>query len=405
MTSALILVAAAEHLTDISPEDAGDLAALAFRTVRPEQPPWLEIGRRCLSVLCRTQRAGEAIDVADLILANIDDKVVAGEVESQAAQALWISGQLGQLLTRIERVLANGPLSPRPRCAATGRRSPGQHPTAQRARRAGRQLASAALERARASADPEAIAVALHACGEAAHNAARHQLALQNFRELRALTGPLHVADEITALQFLDRYDHAQTLLDSVTADARNTTTSILPALHCAQMWQDYNLGRSDEADAGARTLLDLGRQLGSNGYALDAIIVQTSVALLRGDTQVAATRLSAAERLQGRRRRRAPTGSDRDARLGRRLPRRSPHRDEGIPNGGIGRHQTVQLLAAVAVLDPGCSSSSAPQSQTRSSPTSSCGKPRRPLNTIPAWPASKASRSTSADAAPATWR
>jgi len=297
VTSALILVAAAERLAHISPEDAGDLAALAFRTVRPEQPPWLGVGRRCLSVLCRTQRAGEAIDVADLILANIDDKVVAGEVESQAAQALWLSGQLGRLLTRIERVLANGPLSAavdarlRAAAALANTRLLSGHEAGQ--------SASAALERARASADPEAIAVALHACGEAAHNSARHHLALQNFRELRALTGPLHVADEITALQFLDRYDHAQTLLDTVKADGRNTTTSILPALHCAQMWQDYNLGRSDEADAGARTLLELGRQLGSNGYALDAIIVQTSVALLRGDTPVAATRLSAAERLE----------------------------------------------------------------------------------------------------------
>ena len=298
VASALILIAAAERLADTSPADAGDLAVRAFSTVSLEQAQWLELGRRCLAVLRRTQRAGDAINVADLILAHTDDTDLAGEVESQAAQALWLGGQLTQLLTRIERVLANGPLAPavdarlRAAAALANTRLLSGH--------AAGQQAAAALERARASADPEAIALALRASGEAAHNAARHHTALQNFRELRTLTGPLHLAEEITALQFLDRYDHAQTLLDTVRTDGRNTTTAILPALHCAQMWQDYNLGRSDEAEAGARTLVELGQQLGSNVYALDAIIVQISVALLRGDTQLAATRLDTAERLNG---------------------------------------------------------------------------------------------------------
>ena len=214
VASALILVAAAERLADTSPADAGDLAVRAFSTVGQEQAQWLELGRRCLAVLRRTQRAGDAIDVADLILAHIDDTDLAGEVESQAAQALWLGGQLTQLLTRVERVLASGPHAPavdarlRAAAALANTRLLSGH--------AAGQQASAALERARASADPEAIALALRASGEAAHNAARHHTALQNFRELRTLTGPLHLAEEITALQFLDRYDHAQTLLDTV---------------------------------------------------------------------------------------------------------------------------------------------------------------------------------------------
>ena len=51
--SALILVSAAETLARTSAEDAGELAALAFATVRPAQPAWLDLSRRCLSVLCR----------------------------------------------------------------------------------------------------------------------------------------------------------------------------------------------------------------------------------------------------------------------------------------------------------------------------------------------------------------
>lgn len=96
----------------VSTSTASRSPVRAFSTVGQEQAQWLELGRRCLAVLRRTQRAGDAIDVADLILAHIDDTDLAGEVESQAAQALWLGGQLTQLLTRVERVLASGPHAP-----------------------------------------------------------------------------------------------------------------------------------------------------------------------------------------------------------------------------------------------------------------------------------------------------
>src|SRR5580704_16423241 len=52
LASALILVSAAETLASTSADDAGELAALAFGTVLPAQPEWLDLSRRCLSVLC-----------------------------------------------------------------------------------------------------------------------------------------------------------------------------------------------------------------------------------------------------------------------------------------------------------------------------------------------------------------
>lgn len=299
VAGALILTCAAERLAAVSPDDAGDLAALAFRTVRPDQEHWLEVGRRCLSVLCGTQRATEAIEVADLILAHTDEREVVGELETAAAQAMWLSGRLGALVARVERIITvdgalSHPVEARlhaARALAYSRLLPG--------RDAAREAAGA-LERARGSADPEAVAIALHACGEAARNEGRHQDALRSFRELRMLTGPRYLAEEITTLQFLDRYDHAQTLLDEVRSDAAAITGSVLPALHCAQIWQDFNLGRADDAETGARALLDLGAQLGSNLHVLDALIVQMCVALFRGDTQTAAGRLEVADRLVG---------------------------------------------------------------------------------------------------------
>ena len=187
VAGALLLIAAAEHLAADSPDEAGDLAALAFRTVRPEQPEWLETGRRCLSVLCRTERASEAIAVADLILARVDDADLIGAIESEAARALWLGGRLGELLARIEPVLTDEALDP-----IVGARLKAARALANTRVLIGDDAeieAAAALEYARSIGDRDALAMALHAAGEAARNQGRHRDALRSFRELRALTG------------------------------------------------------------------------------------------------------------------------------------------------------------------------------------------------------------------------
>src|SRR5580698_1226552 len=297
LASALILVSAAETLARTSAEDAGELAALAFTTVRPVQPQWLELGRRCLSVLCRAQHAAQAITVAGQILARIDDANLAARVETEAARALWLSGRVHDLISRIERTLRSSDLDTlvtvRLRAAhalARTRTLPGE-PAAREA--------AGAVEQARGSGDREALTLAVQAAGEAARNQGRHQAALRHFRELRALTGVPYLAEEITALQFVDRYDHAQALLDQARASCAATTTEAsLPGIACAQMWQDFNLGRLDDADVGARTLIELARQLGTSLHLLDAITVRTAVALLRGETEIAAAQLRHADTL-----------------------------------------------------------------------------------------------------------
>jgi DNA-binding CsgD family transcriptional regulator len=296
LASALILVSAAEILAGTSAEDAGELAALAFTTVRPAQPQWLELGRRCLSVLCRAQHAAQAITVAGQILARVDDANLAAQVETEAARALWLSGRVGDLACRIEKTLCSGDLDAlvtvRLRAAyalARTRTLPGES--------AAREAASA-LNQARDSGDWEALTLAVQAAGEAARNQGRHQVALRHFRELRTLTGAPYLAEEVTALQFVDRYDHAQVLLDHARASSAATTKPLLPSVVCAQMWQDFNLGRLDDADAGARTLTELGRELGTNLHLLDAITVRTAVALLRGETEIAAAQLRLADQL-----------------------------------------------------------------------------------------------------------
>ena len=298
LASATILVSAAETLVSVSADDAGDLAALAFRTVRPAQAEWLELSRRCLSVLCHAQRANEAIAVADLILARVDDGDIIGQVETDAARALWLSGRVAELISRSESALRLGTLAP----GVTARLRAAQALARTRlvTGEAAARETEAALGDARASGDPEALALALQGAGEAAKNDARHQRALAYFRELRSLVGASCLAEEITELQFLDRYDHAQALLDQAREEARNPTQTVLPALLCAQLWQDFNLGRLEDADAGGRTLIELGRQLGNGVYALDAAIIRISVSLLRGDVEGASAQLRLAEDLTG---------------------------------------------------------------------------------------------------------
>ncbi len=166
LASALILVSAAETLASTSAEDAGELAALAFGTVLPAQPEWLALSRRCLSVLCRAQHAAQAITVADQILARVDDANLAAQVETEAARALWLSGRVHGLISRIEKTLRSSDLDAavtvRLRAAyalARTRTLPGE-PAAREA--------AGAVEQARDSGDREALTRSCRAQNRAA---------------------------------------------------------------------------------------------------------------------------------------------------------------------------------------------------------------------------------------------
>lgn len=105
LAAANILISAAELLVPVSADDAGKLATLAFQTIRPAQAEWLDLSLRCLSVLSRAQRPADAMAVAEDILARCDDSRIIGMVETEAAQALWLSGRISELMARTERAL------------------------------------------------------------------------------------------------------------------------------------------------------------------------------------------------------------------------------------------------------------------------------------------------------------
>ncbi|SEO93998.1 regulatory protein, luxR family [Actinacidiphila rubida] len=294
-----ILVAAAERLSKpgLSSDDAGDLAALAFRALNPSQAEWPAISLRCLAVLARTQHVREAIAVADLVIASQDDSDIVGQAHVDAARALWLSGRITELRQRLERVLAGTALEP-----STNSRLRAAYALALTRTDAGETAAKEAAEavgHARASGDREALVLALQALGETARNEGRHTIALRNFREQRVVSGSPFLAEEVTSLQLLDRYADAQALLDQARL-LRGGRLEMLPGLQSAQMWHDFLLCKLDDAEVGATAVIDLGHQLGTNLYVLDAHVVRTGVALLRDDLDRAAAQLAAVDKLTG---------------------------------------------------------------------------------------------------------
>jgi DNA-binding CsgD family transcriptional regulator len=294
--NARIMLDAAEALITTSAVDAADLALQAFRTLRPGQPRWLELGERAVSVLSRTQRAADTIAVADILLATVDDADVVSRIETHTVKPLWLSGHSAALVERADRAIARAgarhDLVARFRAAralAHTRILTADQATAD---------AEAALAEGRASHDHDALALALQAAGEAAHNERRHQLALKYFRELRSVTGVPYLAEEIMELQLLDRYDDAQMLLDGATGASSAKDGSVLPDLLFAQLKQHYNLGRLREADETAALLIELGQVTGTTVHIIEGLLMRATVALLRGEPELAGQRLRPALRL-----------------------------------------------------------------------------------------------------------
>lgn len=294
--NARIMLAAAETLITTSAVDAADLALQAFHTLRPGQPQWLKLGERAVSVLSRTQRAADTIAVADVLLATVDDAEVVGRIETHTVKPMWLSGHSSALVERADRAIARAgmrrDLVIRFRAARALAHT--RLLTADKAT----EEAEAALAEARTSQDHDALALALQAAGEAAHNERRHQQALKYFRELRSVTGVSYLSEEIMELQLLDRYDDAQMLLDGATGEGSAKADSILPDLLFAQLKQHYNLGRLREADEAAAVLIELGQVTGTTVHVVEGILMRTTVALLRGESELAAQRLQPALRL-----------------------------------------------------------------------------------------------------------
>jgi DNA-binding CsgD family transcriptional regulator len=286
-----VMVAAAEALVATSTAAAAGLALNGFSMVRPGDPSWVELGERAVAVLATAQRANDTITIVNRLRATVDDVDTVCRIETHAVRALWHTGRCNQLLERADRTLAV--TGGRPDLAARfGAAKALAHTRILNAEVAAQQ-ADIALARARTTGDRDAVALGLHAAGEAAHALRRHQLALKYFRELRSVTGIPYLAEEIMELQVLDRFDDAQMLLDAAYEDCHDTAESLPPDVLLAQAKQHYLLGSLRDADRVAASVVELGQLIGNQVQVVEAIQIRFYVALLRGELTIAARRLS----------------------------------------------------------------------------------------------------------------
>jgi DNA-binding CsgD family transcriptional regulator len=245
-----------------------------------------------VEILSLVQRCTDAIAVADRLLAYIDDDESAGRLEVALSGALWLTARWEEAETRGRAALGRPGLS-----SALRARLEALHALALsrvRSRSEAQPTAEHALATSGMAADRTGRLFSLHALAEIARNAGDHRTSLTLFRQLRAEDELVYFAQEIMALQHLDRYSDAETLLAQAWQQADRDNAAALPSLLYAQIWQDYNLARLDGAETAARTLVTLGRELGSRVCQIESASVLTAVALVRGDVAEARRRGSA---------------------------------------------------------------------------------------------------------------
>jgi len=290
--SAAILADAANRCAGSMPEAAGELILAAFHAVRPNQGSWLALGQRCVELLGLVQRCLEAIEVADLLLAHTDDDESAGRIEIAVARALWLTGRWQASVERSTKTLARRHLSPllRARLVALQALALSRVEPA----RSAVTTAEHALREAEQVADDDARVLARHALAEVSRNRGDHVESLRHYRALRAVSGPAYIAQEFQGLQYLDRFHDAGVMLRTARRELGVDKGTVFLSLIYAQIWWDYNLARFDDAEAGARTLLDLALERGSYSCGIEAASLLSLVSLQRGDVAEARRRLTA---------------------------------------------------------------------------------------------------------------
>ncbi|MEV0406657.1 AAA family ATPase [Actinoallomurus sp. NPDC050550] len=289
--TAALLADAADQAAGAMPEAASELILAAFHSVRPEQDSWLTLGRRCVELLSLVQRCTEAMGVADVLLAHLDDDEPAGHVEIAVARALWLTGQWQDSVVRSTRALSRPNVSPALRAQLAALQALALS-RVEPAATVG-PVAEDALREADRLDDDGARHLAWHALAEVARNRADHDGSLRHFRALRAASGPAYIAQEIQGLQHLDRFHDADVMLQNARRDMSGDRGRIFMSLIYSQIWRDYNLARFDDAEAGAQTLLELALERGSYTCGIEAPSLLSMVALQRGDVAEARRKLA----------------------------------------------------------------------------------------------------------------
>jgi DNA-binding CsgD family transcriptional regulator/tetratricopeptide (TPR) repeat protein len=290
--SADFLRRAARYALVRLPEAAGSLILDALRMVRPSQPSWLATAEEGVELLSRVERFADAVQVSELALSRTTDPQARARLYGAMARAMYSSGRAGEAVRRLEVAIAE------PGHTATAQaRLVALHALAltrigepERARTA----VGAALGLGQEVGDRQAELTAVHARAELDRNCGNHAEAMAAYRRLRlARPDRAFVAEEVWELQMLDRFEESDRMLRTARAQGRHEDQA---AVLWAQMWHDFNLCRLDEAELDARQLITTCDELGGHMLEIDAYLVFSSTALMRGDLATARRRLGLRE-------------------------------------------------------------------------------------------------------------
>jgi DNA-binding CsgD family transcriptional regulator len=288
-----LLRRAADDVLPVTPGLAADLMTRALELVPSARPLRFEVGEQAILCLTRAGRSREALSTGDRLLACRPSLEVFSQLQAALGGTLWNMDLAEELRRRAESALAVGGAAPEAEARLAALRalalSRGHDLVA--AREAG----ETALRAATAIGDREAHVLALSGLGEIAQNAGENAVALERFAALSAIDSAF-LPEEIVAHLHVDDFASGERLLLQAADNAGPMRQAMML---WAQGQHDLGLGRLDDADAGFATMERLEDDVQVPVQQVNARVIRSRIALLRGDQEAAREHLAAArERL-----------------------------------------------------------------------------------------------------------
>ncbi|MET8403615.1 AAA family ATPase [Streptomyces sp900116325] len=288
-----LLRRAAEDALPVTPGLAADLMTRALELVPPAQPTRFSVGEQAIVYLTRAGRNREALSTGDRLLASSPSLEAFSRLQAALGGTLWSMDLADELRRRAETALAVGGASPE-----IGARLTALHALALSRSHdlvAAREAGECALRAAIKIGDRQSHVLALSGLGEVALNAGELDLALGRFTALSAVDSAF-LPEGIVAYQHLDDFESGERLLLRAAEDADSPRQAMLL---WAQAQQYLGLGRLDDADAGFVTMERLEDDVQVPVQQVNARVIRSRIALLRGSRDTARQHLaSARERL-----------------------------------------------------------------------------------------------------------
>ncbi|WP_225823532.1 ATP-binding protein [Streptomyces naphthomycinicus] len=286
-----LLRRAADDVLPVTPGLAADLVTRALELVPAPRPLSFEVGEQAIVCLTRAGRNREALSTGDRLLAGRPPVEAFGRLQAALGGTLWNMDLADELRRRAETALAVGGASPEveARLAALRALALSRAHDLGPARAAGEDALRAAV----AVGDREAHVQALFALGEIALNAGETAVALERFTALNAVDSGFF-PEEIVAYQHVDDFETSERLLAKAADEAGGIREAMLL---WAQGQQQLGLGRLDDADADFMTMERLEDDVQVPVQQVNARVIRSRIALLRGDRDAARHHLAQARK------------------------------------------------------------------------------------------------------------